>query len=626
LSGIAGVIHLDGSPIDAHVLARMTDAVAHRGPDGSGTWVNGWVGLGHRILRTTPESLDEHQPLCDESGRVCLVLDGRVDNREELGTALEAKGVSLRDRTDAELVLKSYLHWGDNSPVRILGDFAFAIWDGRINGLFCARDVFGIRPFNYFCSHNYVLIASELHQLFCDSRTEKVANEGMAAEYLSGQITHCEETLWKDIFRLPAAHSIWVTSRGIQKRRYWDFDLSKEVRYGSDEEYACHFLSLFRQAVRCRLRSRGQTASYLSGGLDSSSVSVIANELRRELVSTEPTETFSLAFSGASCDESKYIQEIVRQAGLRSHLFQADSPGMDFYHQQARRYQDFPGWPNGQAMSMSLQEGLRQAGIRIMLTGWGGNECMEGAGGRRITELAREGRLVELARATRAEAAITNSSWWAVLMEHGVRANIPLSLKRAVRAIRQKPFEWIPTEFVKQTGLLDRIQPPTEPRGGSPVQQAIRSNFYSGWSAHFHESWDRDAALFSREERHPFFDRRLVEFSFALPETQRSHRGLVKVLVRKAMRSHLPQSVIERKVQTDFTPVFMRAFCGLDGQNIFSSSTIAAMGWIVPERLSSSLQNARSGNSDDLWLLWAAVGIESWYRNTRERSPEFPVG
>ena len=626
LSGISGVVHLDDSPIDAQVLARMTDAVAHRGPDGFGTWISRSVGLGHRMLRTTPESLEEKQPLCDESGRVCLVLDGRVDNSEELGRALEAKGVTLRDRTDAELVLRSYLHWGDDAPIRILGDFAFAIWDGRHNALFCARDVFGIRPFNYYCSGKFVLIGSELHQLFCDSRTKRVVNEGMVAEYLSGQITHCEETLWKGILRLPAAHSMWVSTDGIEKRRYWDFNLSKELHYGSDEEYVCQFLSLFRQAVGCRLRSVGPTASYLSGGLDSSSVSVIADEHLRERSCTEATDTFSLIFPGATCDESEYIQEIARHAGLRSHLFEANQPSIDFYHHQSRQYQDFPGWPNGQAMSVSLQEAIKQAGIRIVLTGSGGNECMEGAGGRRITELAREGKLVELVRAAKAEAAIARSSLWSVLINHGLRENIPPSLKRILRPIRRQHFDWLPSEFVTQTGLLSRVQPSPAPPGASPVQQAIRDYFYSGWSAHFHESWDRDAARFSREERHPFFDRRLVEFSFALPEALRSHRGLVKVLVRKALSSHLPRSVIERTVQTDFTPVFTRAFCALDGQNTFSFSTIGAKGWIVPEELSFSMQKARAGNADDLWRLWAAVGIEIWYSDTRERPPEVQAG
>ena len=625
VSGVAGIVHLDGSPIDARILQRMSDAIAHRGPDRSGTWVNGSAGLGHRMLCTTPEALHERQPLCDESGQVCLVLDGRVDNREELGKALEAKGARLRDRTDAELVLKSYLLWGEDAPVRILGDFAFAIWDGRHDALFCGRDVFGIRPFNYYCGGDFLLIASELHQLFCDPRVKRVANEGMVAEYLSAQITHCEETLWEGILRLPAAHLMWVRSGGIEKRRYWDFDLAKQVRYKTDEAYASHFLDLLREAVRCRLHCCGPIGSYLSGGLDSSSVSVVANELLRERGRTEPLDTFSLIFPGMSCDESEYIQETVKRAGLRSHLFPPAPIGTDYYNQQAGRYQDFPGWPNGAAMSSPICEGLRQARTRVVLTGWGGNECVEGSGGYVITELAREGKFLELINTAKVEGPLDDVPWWRVAFNYGVRANIPSGVKRVLRPIRRSRFGWLPAEFVKRTSLLSRVEALAAPRGASPIQQAMHSYFYSGWNAHFREGWDRNAAFLGVEERHPFFDRRLAEFAFALPERQRSHRGLVKIVLRNALRGSLPESVIGRRVQADFTPVFTSAVGALDGQDPFPGSAIMARGWIIPFELSSCLQKARAGDLDDLWKLWAAIGIEIWCRRTRDPGPAFPA-
>jgi asparagine synthase (glutamine-hydrolysing) len=614
VSGIAGIIHLDGSPIDARILQRMTDAIAHRGPNGAGIWANGSAGLGHRMLCTSRAALHERQPLCDDSGQVYVVLDGRVDNREELGKALEAKGATLRDRTDAELVLKTYLQWGEDAPVRILGDFAFAIWDGRHAALFCARDIFGIRPFNYYCGGDFVLIASELHQLFCDPRVKRVANEGMVAEYLSALITHCEETLWEGILRLPAAHFMWVRPGSIQKRRYWDFDLAKQVRYNTDGEYADHFLHLFREAVRCRLYCCGSIGSYLSGGLDSSSVSVVANELLREQGRTEPLDTFSLVFPGMSCDESEYIQEIVRRAGLRSHLFPPIPTGMDYYEQQVSRYEDFPGWPNGAAMSSPICEGFRQARTRVMLTGFGGNECVEGCGGYIITELARKGKFLELVKTAKVEGAMDDVPWWRVAFNYGIRANIPSGVKRVLRSIRQSQFEWLPAEFVKRTSLLSRMDAFTAPRGASPIQQAMHSHFYSGWNAHFRESWDRNAAFLSVEERHPFFDRRLAEFAFAIPEPQRSHRGLVKIVLRNALKGRLPESVIGRRVQADFTPIFTHAFCGLDGQDPFRGSTIKARGWINPRELSAFLKKACAGDWHDLWKLWAAIGIEIWCR------------
>ena len=594
----------------------MTDAIAHRGNDAVGTWIQGSVGLAHRRLNTTPEELSERQPLCDESGAVCLVLDGRVDNRADLGAALESRGVELRDNSDAELVLQSYLQWGEDAPLRILGDFAFAVWDGRHGALFCARDVFGIRPLNYYFGGNFVLIASELHQLFHDPRVKRVPNEGMVAEYLSVQITHREETLWESILRLPPAHFMWVRSSGIEKRRYWDFDLAKKVRYQTSEEYAAHFLDLFRKAVRCRLRSCGPIGSHLSGGLDSSSVSVIANELLHEQGRVEPLDTFSLAYPGMSCDESSYIKEIAQHGGLRSHLVPPAQPSLDYYRQHADRYQDFPGWPTGRPMmALPFQEGLRQLGIRVMLTGYGGNECVEGSPRSYVTELSRKGKLLELIQTARAQATAETPQWWRLVLDYAVRPNIPSAVKRVLRPFRRRwnRFEWLDPRFRERSALLHRIEAPGLPPHASPVQRDLYWYFCSGWSTYVHEGWDSDAALLGTDFRHPFFDRQLAEFAFALPEQQRSHRGLVKVVLRNALRGRLPEMVIQRRVQADFMPVFARELAALNGKDPFPDAAIAERGWILPSELSSALQRARSGDLQDLWRLWAAIGIEIWY-------------
>jgi asparagine synthase (glutamine-hydrolysing) len=563
------------------------------------------------MLCTTEEAMHERQPLCDETGQVCLVLDGRIDNREELRKALLDASIVLRDDTDAELVLKSYLRWGENAPARILGDFAIAIWDGSRNALFCARDVFGIKPLNYYVGPNFVLVTSELHQVFCDPRVPRTTNEGMVGEHLAVQITHREETLWAGIRRLPAAHFMWVKSGFIDKRRYWDFDLSRQVRHQRDEEYASEFLSLFQDAIRCRLRCRGRIGSYLSGGLDSSSVSVIANELLRQNGSNEPLDTYSLVFRGTVCDESEYINDIVKQANLRSKLLPPSSTGLSYYCQQSLRYRDFPGWPNGGAMSLSLRDWIRSTGTRVVLTGWGGNECLEGSPTSKITQLAGKGKVAELLGVAKSWSPIAETPWWQLVFEYGVRANIPTSLKRASRALRSNPFPWLPPDFVRRTLLLDRIQQ-ARLQGKNTVQQTIHSFFYSGWSAHFHETRDRDASSFGIDERHPFFDRRLAEFAFALPEEQRADAGIAKVVLRKALRGSLPHSVLDRRVQTDFTPV-LTAAVGALGEDTRLFEALSSQGWVVGNELVCSLQQVRDGNLTALWRVWAAIGLNIWY-------------
>ena len=321
------------------------------------------------------------------------------------------------------------------------------------------------------------------------------------------------------------------------------------------------------------------------------------------------------------CDESGYIQEIAQHAGLRSHLFPPVRPSLDYYRQHADRYQDFPGWPTGGSMmALPLQEGLRQPGTRVMLTGYGGNECVEGSSRSYMTELARKGRLLELVQTAKAEAAGETSSWWRLVLDHGVRPNIPSAVKRVLRPLRphRHRFGWLAPGFRERSALLHRIEASGSPLGATPVQRDMYWYFCSGWSAYVHEGWDRDAAFLGIDYRHPFFDRRLAEFAFALPERQRSHRGLVKIVLRNALQGRLPEPVIRRRVQPDFMPVFTSELDALDGQEPFSGAAIAGRGWILPSELSSSLQRARAGDSHDLWNLWAAIGIEIWYRRICE--------
>ena len=177
MSGIAGIFNLDGRPVDRELLGRMTDVIAYRGPDRGGIWSDGPVGLGHRMLCTTPESLRETQPLRDERADLCLVLDGRVDNRDELRGALLARGARPRDDTDAELVLRAYEVWGEECPKHIIGDFAFAVWDGRRRQLFCARDAIGVRPFFYHLNGQTFMFGTEVRQFFEDPTVRRRPNE-----------------------------------------------------------------------------------------------------------------------------------------------------------------------------------------------------------------------------------------------------------------------------------------------------------------------------------------------------------------------------------------------------------------------------------------------------------------
>ena len=280
MSGIAVLYQWDGAPADRSTVERMISVIPYRAVDGSGVWSNGPIAIGHAQLATTPEAAAETSPLIDASSGLVLSMDGRVDNRDELIADLNSHGHQIRTGSDAEIVLRAWQRWGADAPARLIGDFAFALWDPSKRTLFCARDPLGVKGFYYFEGPGFFLCASELHQLFQDPRVPRRPNEAAIAYLLVRVPVDREETLFEGIRRLEPAHYLSVSARGVECHRYYDLDAAREIVYSSADEYSEHFLSLFKEALRGRLRSNKGVASDLSGGLDSSSIVCLAEHLR----------------------------------------------------------------------------------------------------------------------------------------------------------------------------------------------------------------------------------------------------------------------------------------------------------------------------------------------------------
>lgn len=318
MSAIAGIYYLDDRRVNRADLARMIDILAHRGPDGSNIWSERAVGFGHRMLWTTPESLLEKLPLVNQSGDLAITADARIDNRDELIAALAFNDRPSEKITDSQLILAAYEKWGDRCLEHLLGDFAFAIWDGRNQIVFCARDHFGVKPFYYYYRAGQVFVfASEIKALLCLSEVPRRLNEVRIADYLTAMMEDKSNTSYQGILRLPPAHTMTVSyGGGIRLRSYWSVDPSRELRLNSDEEYADAFRELFTEAVRCRVRSAFPVGSHLSGGLDSSYITCIARELLPQEAGSV-LHTFSNIFDDvAQCDERPFIEAVLAQGGL----------------------------------------------------------------------------------------------------------------------------------------------------------------------------------------------------------------------------------------------------------------------------------------------------------------------
>lgn len=634
MSGITGVCNFDGQPVNHSLLHRMTAAIAHRGPDQILHWVNGAVGFGHLMLHTTPESVHERQPLTDESGKLCLTMDGRIDNREEMIAELESKGARLRNDTDAEIVLRAYECWGSECPRKIIGDFSFAIWDERHRHLFCARDVVGNKPFVYHWNGRRFLFSSELHALFEDPATPQEPNEGMIGEYLAVKITHIEETLYKNIMRLPPAHSMIVKNGQARKFRYWNIDGSREIKYPTDRDYAEHFTEVFKESVRSCLRSHRPVGAYLSGGLDSSSiVSMVQTIYQAGLVDDLGFETFSMVYPGLACDETVYIREMVERWKLRANYIPLQESPLDRLREQTAFYKDICDYPNG-TQTDPIRVLAREKGIRVLLTGLGGDERLSGSL-YYFSDFARRGKFLRLFQEMRKQTIYPMSvRGLSALYHYAVVPLLPNVVRRmknsTTRAFRRRPEipGWIRAEFARRINLADRLR--ADPTGGQPLRSSqawLRMLLEHGGRVHGTELEDRTAASFRVEQRHPFTNRKIIELSFHLPENQRLRRDH-KVILRNAMEGMLPEVVRQRRDKAEFSETLFRALAQTRAKIAYEPGS-GESGWIDRSRVQIMRKEMEQLHSDGdkdyilrVWPLWMVWAIDLWsQRLPRENAP-----
>ena len=576
MSAIVGLYRRNGQPADRADLERMTETLAHRGPDAAGLWNSGPVGMGHRMLWTTPESLHERLPLANRSGDVVITADARIDNRDELIAALGLSEWPHGEITDSGLILCAYEQWGEASPKRLLGDFAFAIWDGRSQTLFCTRDHFGVKPFYYHQSAQVFVFASEIKGLLCIREVPRQLNQVRVADHLAGIFEDQASTFYRDVLRLPAGHSMTVCRGEARVESYWSLDPSREIRLRSDDEYADAFRERFTEAVRCRLRSAFPVGGLLSGGLDSSSIVGTARRVLGE-GRARRLHTFSAIFPGLpetdlrKIDERPFMEAVLAMGGLTPHYVHADrlSPLTDL--DRVLRHEDEAFLAPNLYMHWALYGAAHQQGVRALLDGIDGDTTVS-HGLEYLSELARAGKVRKLGREVMALSRRHNSSPRRILWQFGLRPLVPESMRHVWRTVRRRTqHPWtvnaaINPVFAGRVGLAERAH---ALRGnGHASARTAREGHWRGLTSPLFpyalEIADKAAAAFSLEPRYPFFDRRLMEFCLALPPEQKLNQGWTRVVMRRAMANILPDEVRWRVGKANLSPNFTRRLLDYD--------------------------------------------------------------
>ncbi|HWI17101.1 MAG TPA: asparagine synthase (glutamine-hydrolyzing) [Vicinamibacterales bacterium] len=380
MCGIAGIFNLDGDPVSPVVTRRMADAVAHRGPDGEGLYVDRMVGLGHKRLAIIDLTPAGHQPMMSPDGRYVITYNGEVYNFQELRIELESLGHQFRSRTDTEVLLSAFQQWGLQSLLRFNGMFAFAIWDTVTQQLTLARDRYGIKPLYYVRVGNTLLFGSEIKALLAHPACSARMDSEALLEYFTFQNFLSDRTLFQGVRLLPPGTSLTVgvdTAPLPQPLRYWDFDFTEPAVAGDPREYAEELDRLFRQSVERQLISDVDLGCYLSGGMDSGSVTALAAARYPRL------KTFTCGFDLRSASGLELGFDERANAEFMSYVFKTEHYEVvlksgDMEHAMPRLTRHLEEPRIGQSYPNFYAAHLASRFVKVVLSGAAGDELFGG--------------------------------------------------------------------------------------------------------------------------------------------------------------------------------------------------------------------------------------------------------
>ena len=540
MCGIAGIWNLNGRPVDRLELSSMTDAMAHRGPDGRGTYVDqeACLGLGHRRLSILDLSDDGRQPFASPDGRYHISYNGEIYNFLELRQELEGAGFTFRSHTDTEVLLAAFIHWGEECQHRLNGMWAFAIWDGRERTLFLSRDRFGIKPLHYCLTGKEFAFASELTPFLALDFMDGSFDPAMFAFSYAcpSKAERREETILPGVRRLGPGYSLTLRQGGTpQIRRWWNtLDHIKPVLAPFSEQVEA-FREIFEDACRIRMRSDTAIGTALSGGMDSGSVLCMMARIGHNEAGGRLQADWQRAFIGAyrntRYDEESEALRIARQAEAVPLSIPVEPVvGLDELDRIIAANEsicwDVPVGP------WRIYEAMRHGGVYVSLDGHGGDELLGGYhhhvleamndARRPLPRLARLAGLYRLYRDMHVPGAVVRYPTLASLGSNPDYSSDEFPDYR--QDMEKTRFDRLTTALYAETHFT-----------------SLPTNL---------KDFDRLSMAHGVEVRTPFLDWRLACFAFGLPGTSKIGNGLTKRVLREAVKGLMPESIrtLRRKV------------------------------------------------------------------------------
>jgi asparagine synthase (glutamine-hydrolysing) len=544
MSGIFGIVHLDGSPVLESELSAMRSAMQEWGPDAGAIWNDGPAGLGSLISFDTPEAVHESSPLRSEQGFV-LTAEARLDNRDELCTDLAIPASERGSLADGHLVLHAYEKWGAATPSHLLGDWSFAAWHPAGRRLFLARDHFGATGLFYFQDSRRFAFSSSRNALFALGAPRRLNEFFLACILVSWTAQHGSATIDLDVHRLPPAHTLTLLDRRPRVDQYWRLEDTPTLRLRSSSDYVEGMLAVYDRAVRDRLRAAGPVAVSLSGGLDSGSTAVLAARTLQErggrlrAYTSVPAHGISHADTQSTFGDEYPLARATAGAAGNIDLVPVAAESVTPI-QAIRDSLAVHGEPAHAAANMYwIGQLLRTAagdGVRALLSAQGGNATVSWSG-------------VDQAGLFRT---VLKRRHWKLAAEIMIYPHLPLEAIRLFRAVRhRRGLDWtrtsINTDFARRIDLsrlyIAHSGDATKSEEWYPARRRRFAIIRPG-ASYFGSVWSENSAAYGVDIRDATYDRRVMEFTLSIPEREfRDSSGMDRRMLRLAMQGLLPDEV-----------------------------------------------------------------------------------
>ncbi len=630
MCGICGKIYFDRSrPVDERLIRQMTDVLQHRGPDDSGVFVSGSIGLGHRRLSIIDLSAAGRQPMANEDGSLQIVLNGEIYNYKELRPELEAQGHIFSSQTDTEVVVHLYEQEGPACVQRLRGMFAFAVWDARRQELFLARDRVGKKPLSYAIVDGSLIFASELKSLLKDPALASEVDPVALHHYLTYQYVPGPQTIFKGVHKLPPAHTLLLRNGNIKTERYWQLSYTDQLQLPQLEDYCDQLRHVFTEAVKIRLRSDVPLGAFLSGGVDSSAtVAVMAQLLDR------PVKTFSIGFDDKDFDELQYAGMVARQYGTEHTEFVVRPEAVKILPTLIYHY-DEP-YADSSAIPTYYVSKLTREHVTVALNGDGGDESF--AGYERYWADALAARYEHIPRLLRE--GICGAANLLPYREH--RWSFSRRLRRFLNGVADEParryVRWLcyfsndmkddlySAAFKQAMAGHDSVSLTEAAYAESNAPTLLEKQLYADVTMYLPYDLlvkvDIASMANSLEARSPFLDHKVMEFAARLPAHLKLRSGQGKFLLKKAFEPMLPREVLYRKKMGFGVPIsrWLRSDLKQPAYDILLDSRTIGRGYFKREAVQQLLDDHVSMRADHSYRLWALLWLELWHRMFVDKS------